>query len=167
MNEITTKQKLLNEKGNIANPGYAKKLLWEYNRNDIKANKLRIKEWDYYLIVNDDMGIALTMDDNSYMGMMSISLLDFKNKIEQTTSKIIPFTNGKIKFPSTSASGKIVFKDDTCDFDFETFADKRVLKACMKNFVNNQDVEINLVLTKEPEESIVIATPFEKEKHFY
>lgn len=167
MNEITTKQKLLNEKGNIANPGYAKKLLWEYNRNDIKANKLRIKEWDYYLIVNDDMGIALTMDDNSYMGMMSISLLDFKNKIEQTTSKIIPFTNGKIKFPSTSASGKIVFKDDTCDFDFETFPDKRVLKACMKNFVNNQDVEINLVLTKEPEESIVIATPFEKEKHFY
>ena len=167
MKQITTRQKLLNEKGNIANPGYAKKLLWDYNRNDIKANKLRIKEWDYYLITNDELGIALTMDDNSYMGMMSISLLDFKKKIEKTTSKIIPFTNGKIKFPSTSTTGKITYKDDTCDFDFETFKDKRVLKACMKNFVNNQDVEINLILTKEPEESIVIATPFEKEKHFY
>ena len=78
MREITEKQRLLDEKGNIKNPGFAKKMLWEYDRKDIKAGKSRIKEWDYYLIVNDDMGVALTMDDNSYMGLMSLSLLDFK-----------------------------------------------------------------------------------------
>ena len=83
MREITQKQRLLDEKGNIANPGYAKKLLWEYDRKDIKVNKSRIKEWDYYLIVNEDMGVALTMDDNGYMGLMSLSLLDFRNKIEK------------------------------------------------------------------------------------
>ena len=40
--EITSKQKLLNANGNITEPGFAKKLYWEYNRNDIKASKIRI-----------------------------------------------------------------------------------------------------------------------------
>jgi len=43
---------------------------------------MRIKEWDYYLIYNDHFGVALTVDDNSYMGLMSISFLDFDKKTE-------------------------------------------------------------------------------------
>ena len=50
--EITKRIPLLDEKGNLTEPGYAKKLLPAYRRKDIKANPLRIKEWDYYLITN-------------------------------------------------------------------------------------------------------------------
>ncbi|MGN1343626.1 MAG: DUF2804 domain-containing protein [Traorella sp.] len=167
MIEITQRQKLLNEQGNIQNPGYAKKMLWEYNRNDIKASKSRIKEWDYYLIVNEDIGVALTMDDNSYMGLMSISLLDFKNKREKTVSQMFWLPFGKLHFPSNSSEGKIEYHDHKCNFSFETKNNIRMLHANMKNFVDHQDVDVNFVLTGEPEESMVIATPFEKEKHFY
>ena len=66
--EITRRIPLLDEKGNLTEPGYAKKLLPAYRRRDIKANKLRIKEWDYYFIGNGRYGIALTIADNSYMG---------------------------------------------------------------------------------------------------
>ena len=45
----------------------------EYDRSRIKAGKTRIKEWDYYLIHNDRFGVALTVADNSYMGLVSIS----------------------------------------------------------------------------------------------
>lgn len=51
--EITEKQKLL-VSGQIAEPGWARKMVQEYNRDDIKAPKFRIKEWDYYLIMNKD-----------------------------------------------------------------------------------------------------------------
>ena len=44
--EITEKERLLDKYGNIAHPGYSKKLNWIYDRNDIKAPKWRIKEWD-------------------------------------------------------------------------------------------------------------------------
>ena len=71
---------LLNEKGDLNEAGYAFDLVREYRRSDIKAGKSRIKEWDYYLICDDEYGIALTIDDNSYMGMASISVLDFKAK---------------------------------------------------------------------------------------
>ena len=78
--EITSKQKLLNANGNITEPGFAKKLYWEYSRNDIKASKIRIKEWDYYYIGNQDCGLCLTLSDSGYVSCLSISLLGFKDK---------------------------------------------------------------------------------------
>ena len=84
--EITKRIPLLDEKGNIREPGYAKKLLWAYRRSDIKANPLRIKEWDYYLITNGRIGLALTIADNSYMSLNSISLLNFDEGWEITQS---------------------------------------------------------------------------------
>jgi hypothetical protein len=67
--EITKAMPLLNEDGNLREAGYAKKLLPVYNRGEIKANSLRIKEWDYYLVCNDHFAVALTIADNSYMGL--------------------------------------------------------------------------------------------------
>ena len=54
--EITSRQLLLDGKGNIAEPGYAKRLLWEYNRENIVAPKCRIKEWDYYIVTDGKKG---------------------------------------------------------------------------------------------------------------
>ena len=100
--QITEKGKLLNELGELTNPGYSTSLIQEYSRKDIKAKKFKIKEWDYYLIYNDKYAIALTLDDNSYMGMISASLINFNDANEKTTSIIYPFTWGKTNMPSTS-----------------------------------------------------------------
>ena len=100
--EIIENTKLLNEQGNLNQPGYARSLILDYNRKDIKASSLRIKEWDYYLIYNDEYGIALTLADNSYMSLESISILDFKNAREKTVSQIQACSLGKINMPSSS-----------------------------------------------------------------
>ncbi len=76
--EITKAAPLLDAKGHLTEPGYAKSLLPIYDRNAIKAPGWRIKEWDYYYIGNDDYGVALTIADNSYMGLDSVTLLDFR-----------------------------------------------------------------------------------------
>ena len=84
--EITKAAPLLDAKGHLTEPGYAKSLLPIYDRNAIKAPGWRIKEWDYYYIGNDDYGVALTIADNSYMGLDSVTLLDFRIPWQQTTS---------------------------------------------------------------------------------
>lgn len=76
--EITRSQDLLDARGRLSEAGYAKSLILNYHRSAIKAPGFRIKEWDYYLIACDDFAVALTIDDNSYMGLDSISLLDFR-----------------------------------------------------------------------------------------
>ena len=44
--EVTTVQPLLNEQGNLREPGWSKKLVQQYDRTAIKALPFSIKEWD-------------------------------------------------------------------------------------------------------------------------
>ena len=83
MQKKLTSGPLLDKNGHLAQAGYATKLIAEYDRNAIKAKGIRIKEWDYYLITSDDFAVALTMDDNSYMGMISASIINFKEAKEK------------------------------------------------------------------------------------
>ena len=66
--EITERHPLLDEQGKLIEAGYATSLILDYDRKAIKAKPMRIKEWDYYLVTCDDFAVALTIDDNSYMG---------------------------------------------------------------------------------------------------
>ena len=50
--------KLLDENGNLTEAGYHYRLVKEYSRDDIKASKMRIKEWDYYYIGNNKKGFS-------------------------------------------------------------------------------------------------------------
>ena len=158
---------LLDEKGNLNEAGYAFDLVKEYRRSDIKAAKSRIKEWDYYFITDGEYGIALTIDDNSYMGMASISVLDFKAKKENTKSYIVWFTNGKVGLPSSSKDGDAKIVGKNYDMLFENKEGKRHIICKMKNAAKNKDFYCDFLLEKTTDKSMVIATPFKKEKHFY
>ena len=77
---ITTPGPLHDEKGHLLETGYATELIRTYDRSRVSAGRLRLKEWDYYAVVNDRFALALTIDHNGYMTMDSISLLDFERE---------------------------------------------------------------------------------------
>ena len=136
--EITSKQKLLNANGNITEPGFAKKLYWEYSRNDIKAPKFRIKEWDYYYIGNQDFGLCLTISDSGYVSCLSISLMGFGEKpFQMNDSEIGAFPMGKMNLPSTSEKGDIHAKVGTCDMTFKNDGKTRRLYGTYGNYCNS------------------------------
>ncbi|MBE5735349.1 MAG: DUF2804 domain-containing protein [Clostridiales bacterium] len=158
---------LLDNKGHLCEAGYSTTLIKEYDRSAIKANKLRIKEWDYYLIYNKDYAIALTIDDNSYMGLNSISLIDF-NKPEETTKSYMSFmTKGKVGLPPTSKIGDVKVTKKNHNLQFINNGKTRQLKVWVKNFKDNYDLNIDITLDNEPKDSMVIATPFNKKTAFY
>ena len=101
--EILERKPLLDKNGNIAEPGWARALVSQYRRADIKAARIRIKEWDYYLVSNDTHAVALTIADNGYMGLISASLIDFTKPWEQTTSVMTAFPMGRFKLPESSS----------------------------------------------------------------
>jgi hypothetical protein len=105
--EITRSIPLLNAAGELTEPGYAKRMLPVYRRKDIRAGKLRIKEWDYYLINNGRFALALTVADNGYMGMDSISLLDFEEGWEITKSPMSVLPAGRLHMPETTRFGDV------------------------------------------------------------
>ncbi|MCR5309623.1 MAG: DUF2804 domain-containing protein [Bacilli bacterium] len=159
---------LLDKKGHLIEAGYAFDLVKQYDRKAIKAPKWRIKEWDYYYIGNNHYGIAITIDDNSYMGLASVSLLNFDKPNYITRSSMRLFTNGKINLPSSSANGVSYWKDKNYEIKIVTENRKRLIDLEVKNYVDKKGLLAHFELTEKVDGSMVIATPFPKKpKHFY
>ena len=165
--EINVEKRLLNSNGLLNEPGYAKKLLLEYERNDISANKLRIKEWDYYLINNDDFALALTISDNSYMGLDSVSFMDFRTKWHHTKTFMSFMTKGKKALPSSSKYGDTKSYGKGYKISFMNDGNKRTLSVHLDSFLKNIKLDALIELTDEPLESTVMSTPFKRDKRAF
>ena len=105
--EVVKRQPLLKADGSLREPGWSKTLLQEYDRGKIQAPKFRIKEWDYYLVLNRDFAGAFTLSDDGYIGLQSVSLLNFKEGWEHTETILNAFPMGRMKMPTTSEKGDI------------------------------------------------------------
>ncbi len=159
---------LLDQNGSLLQSGYSTQLIKKYSRKMIKASAFRIKEWDYYLIYNQNVGIALTLADNGYMGMVSATFIDFNHKQEWTKSTIIPLTFGRLNMPECSYDGEANYKNRHVEIDFFHEIGSRSLKLNYKNFKNGKPLLVELNLYDAPEDSMVIATPFDEDnKAFY
>lgn len=165
--EIKKPIPLLNEQGDLTEPGYAKRLLPVYDRAKVKGGATRLKEWDYYLVMGQGFALALTIADNSYMGLDSISLLDFTQGWQVTRSPMRLLPMGRTGLPETSARGNVAVAGRGYSLLFHADGKNRTLTAHMDNFKDGQSLDAHVVLTDEPEESMVICTPFHKPGHFY
>lgn len=152
--------RLLDEQGQLIEKGYATSLIRRYDRQQIRAKPWRIKEWDYYLIYNDGFGIALTIDDNAYMGLVSASFLDFRNRKEHTSSLINLLPMGRTRMPANSAAGDVKISNGRCAMTFEHWSKRRRLTCQMPKFEAGESLDIRVELSDEPADSMVIATPF-------
>ncbi|MCR5348250.1 MAG: DUF2804 domain-containing protein [Bacilli bacterium] len=171
MQHLLSPGPLLNEHGNLVEAGFAYSLVKQYDRAAIKVRKGRIKEWDYYYVGNKDYGVALTVADNGYMSMASISVLEFgQNPFDVTKSVIGLFPYGKLGLPSDSSNGDIVFENKKKGFSMRFLhqGENRRLICSMDKFDKaKRAFRCDITLTETVGKSMVIATPWEKPRHFY
>lgn len=166
--EITRAIPLLDEAGNLTEAGYAKKLLPVYDRRRVKGRLTRLKEWDYYYVGSDRFGLALTVADNGYMGLDSVSFLSFEERPWQITkSPMRAFPLGRTGLPASSTAGTTASSGRGYALCFNVADGRRDLTAHMERFKDGLPLDAHISLTEEPEESMVICTPFDKPGHFY
>lgn len=165
--EVTKEQLLLDEQGQLREPGWSKQLIQKYRREDIKAPKFRIKEWDYYLIMNKDFAVALTISDLGYLGMLSASFIDFTKPCEHTESVLTAFPMGKFNLPSDSKSGVSAFENKRVSMNFVAQNGQRHLLCEFKKFDGDKDFKCDIILEQPEDDTLVIATPWDKKHHFY
>ncbi len=166
--QITEITPLLNEKGMIQTPGYAKKMVYLYNKDHIQAHHLRIKEWDFYQLNLGDYILKMTIGNIAYVGEFSAELFNVVTKEIHTFSRMKLFPMNRIQLPLspeepsvTTVSGK--------DFEmaFEVTEEGRHLFLKAKDpSIGNVSIDVWLNDLKQ-DEKMVIATPFHKDKCFY
>ena len=165
---ITEHQELLDAKGHLTSPGYSTEEVWDYERGDIKASPFRIKEWDYYYFGNDHFGVALTIADNSYMGLVSASVMDFDDAFTHTKSKIVPLTFGRFALPPSTTTGETSYQSRKLEMTFRVDEKCRHLRCHYHDFYQKKPLILDIKLTDFPRDRMCIATPFPgKKRHFY
>ena len=166
--EVTNRALLLDDKGELREPGWSRSLIQEYRRSMIKAPAFRIKEWDYYLVINDRFAAAFTISDDGYIGLQSVSLLVFGEKPwEHTETVLNAFPMGKLKLPEDSSSGVTRFSNKRLQMSFEAEDGKRHIKCHFENFMDGKPLDADITLDQPPMDTMVIATPWPKKHAFY
>lgn len=165
--EITKSGPLLNPDGTLREPGWARKLLLDYDRKAIAAPRWRIKEWDYYLAVNSTAAVAFTICDAGYFGMVSVSVIDFVRVNEHTETVLVPFPMGRFNLPRSSADGVSQFANSRVQIRFATTESGRTISCRMRNFNKGADLECELEMQQPPMDSMVIATPWAQNPHAF
>lgn len=190
--EVVESHNLLDKNGVLIEPGWSKSLVQKYDRSQIKASKIRIKEWDYYLVLNDDFAGAFTLSDDGYIGLQSVSLLNFKEGWEHTETILNAFPMGKFGFSNDSSKGDMCYKDKKLDMSFtlediptneaidmfkgqvkaedikKGVARIRHIKCVFKKFYNDKEFRCDIKLYQPQMDTMVIATPWkEKKTAFY
>ncbi|MBK7147928.1 MAG: DUF2804 domain-containing protein [Bacteroidetes bacterium] len=165
---ITTPGKLLNTQGHLREPGWATQPMLHYNRAYITAARWRIKEWDYYAVISRHFGLACTVSDNGYLGLVSVTLFDFDKKTEHTKTILTPLPLGSYNLPATTSEGTVCFKHKQMEMEFKTTPGQRTLHCSVPDFLPGQHLKAAIVLQQPPMDTMVIATPFSEDpKAFY
>lgn len=194
--EIETRGPLLGPNGELREPGWARRPLLDYDRRAVKSPRWRLKEWDYYCAIAGEYGVAFTVADNGYMGMLSATVLDFRVGVEVTETVMTPFPMGRTGLPPSSGQGVTVAKSGNVSLRFEAKDGVRRLEVNWPGFGVSSGgkaarlfgmpgcparpegsatvdgavgLKADLVLTERAEgESMVIATPFRRPRRgFY
>ncbi len=165
---ITEKSPLLTPDGDLTQKGYATSYMLTYNRQNIKANKAKIKEWDYYYVGNDKYAICLTVADMGYIGALSASFLDFEAPSQITKSSVMLFPMGKLHMPNSTVKGDVICKNQDVEMCFILDNNVRHIFGKYPKFgKNGEELSFDFTLSDTPKECMFIATPFDKPKHFY
>ncbi len=178
--QITVPGPLLDGKGALREPGWAKSALLGWDRAAVTAPSWRIKEWDYYCVLADEFAVAFTIADNGYMGLLSVTAFDFvaREEITQTVMTLLPM--GRTGLPASSSVGLSSASAKGLSLRFEAKDGLRTLKVSCPDFgatskekaeclFGGLGLEAEIVLReKDARESMVIATPFAGAPgHFY
>ncbi len=78
-NEITVRQDLLDENGNLANPGWCRRNLYNYNIEKSKISAMRLKEWDFYQVCNGEIMVQINLFNISVATCATFGFLDLKS----------------------------------------------------------------------------------------
>lgn len=166
-NEITAKTRLLDDCGNVANPGWCRHNLYEYSRKDIKAPSWRIKEWDFYQISNSRYTVQITLADISLGGAATIGVFDRQTGKRADGISLSLLTFGRMKM-SENANEPAVYVRRRPDLGLYVETTEKSRRLRVNGYTTKGKINCDIEMEIMPgSEYLTMALPFQKEGHFY
>ncbi len=166
--EITEPSNLLDDNGHLLQPGWAKRNIFNYNREKIAKNPFRIKEWDFWEITNQDYKVILNIFDIGLFGVAQFAFTDFNTHEEVSAMIIKLFTRGSVKMPgSIEYKEPLVFSKGPSKMEFDKQGDNIILKIDFPKYQKGKGIKGEFSLYIDPKnDSMVNTIPFKNKKQF-
>jgi hypothetical protein len=165
--EVTKKTELLDEKGILTIPGWCRRNLFLYNRENITAPRCRIKEWDFYQIGNENYVVQICFANISLGAAATASLINLKTGKTYSAMGLSVFTKNRFLLPANGdRPNHFNYKKGAVELDFDVKDRVRELKFVGKAGGKKFSLDFTMDMM-ENHESITIATPFKLKNRFF
>ena len=171
--EITTPSKLLDERGQLIQRGWARQPYLDCNLENVSfyaikpLQFLRVKRWDYYSVFTPTTFFSATVAHIGYLGDVFVYVLDFESEWLHEETLLLPLGGG-ITLPRNSTEGDVVFDNGKVQIEFRLGEGTRRVVVNWPGWNQGQGVTADFVLrVPAGNESMVTVLPFSKGRFFY
>lgn len=165
--EITTKQDLLDKNGNLANPGWCRRNLYNYNIENRAVSIMRLKEWDFYQVCNGEIMVQINLFNISLATCATFGFVDLKTGRKFDTMSVELYTPHKNRMnPNGDCQNYKLYKHGCTTIELDVTGKRHHLKFKSKCKGKSLKAEFFCYRLQE-HESITIATPFKEQGHFF
>ncbi len=166
--EIVEKTTLLDGKGDVLSPGYCIYNNYIYNRGDVKANPLRIKEWDFYQISDRKITIQMTLGDLSFGGAGSVTVYDRETGERAEAMNLSLMTRGRLTVSKDGFTPHFIRNTGkNFKMSIQVTPEKRILTyEGLDSKKRPLSIYIEMDIMKDLQ-SLTMAVPFREKNHFY
>ena len=159
--EYTEPTPLLSPDGTLLAKGWARKYVFDYNRDYVKKGIISRKEWDFYTIFDDKMQILVSFANITIGGYVAAKLVDLKSgKVLCDSIQYFIGANKHVSHAKPDSPSRFKDKIGKTEFDFNTKENERTL--WYKGSFKGKSVEVNAVMDiPEGLEAITTIFPFD------
>ncbi|MDP8224325.1 MAG: DUF2804 domain-containing protein [Candidatus Lernaella stagnicola] len=164
---------LLNERGELAQRGFARRPLLDYNPENVRVsrfgfwNRLRLKEWDYYGITTHDWFLGTAVSHAGFAGVVFVYFIDFAVGTIEEGLVVTPLGRG-CRLPRQSTEGDVAFRGGGVSLHFQREAESRTLRIDWPRLKSGRALHLEANLAHPTGwESIVMATPIGERGFYY
>ncbi len=166
-NEIVSSQALLDDKGNLLNPGWCRRNLYDYNIEKRCVSIMRLKEWDFYQVSNGEIMVQINFFNISLATCATFGFVDLKTGRKFDTMHIEFFTPNKNRLNKNGDfPNRILYSHGRTKIEFDTTQMGHHLTY--EGQIKGKRLKAEFDCKRLPHhESITIAIPFDKPGHFF
>ena len=166
---IQARGMLHNVNGRLNACGWMPVPLLRYDRSRVKGARLRLKEWDRYLINDDEYALWITVANYGYAAIVSAQVANLVHPSAHTVSLIVPMPGRRLALPASSTGGATHFENRRGRFLCRAQDDQRRIIARFDEFLDGESLAIDALLDCAPPESLsnVMSWPGDEKSFCY
>ena len=166
-NEIKEKETLLDYHGRLKIKGFAKHLLFDYDKTSVRKPR-RLKEWDFYQVTDGEYVLQMNMSDIAYYRSVSVTLFNLKTGKKYSAAVNQFFSEGTVDLEANGEADHTTrFQHKDFDMCFDVQKERRHLTLNAIDDVGQKFIVDLWLYPPNQGEAMAIATPFRKSHHFY